>query len=487
MKLIEKTKSVIDHTTMYRSALYLLIALAAWSLVLAFIDVLDFNPLSMVSNLVILVGVGFAVDRLFAYMFGTHPNKESIYISALILYFLFSPSGTPQSFVLMAIIATLAAASKYLLAWRGRHIFNPAATAAVIAGLVGLGQASWWVATPWMLPLVLIHGVMLAYKTRRTDMVLWHIGITYVVSAFVAMIHGTFSLSLLWTILASYPIIFLACFMLTEPLTLAPKRMQRIIIATGIALLAYGQLSIAGVLVSPEIALLIGNLAAFIIGKKRGIILTLKGRRPLAGNQVEYVFEASRRLRFEAGQYIELHIPHTGSDMRGMRRMFTLASRSNARKLRIITRHDQPSSTYKKTLLKLPVGSKVRATGIYGDFTLPTDPSRKVLLLAGGVGVTPFIAFNEELRRRDETRDVTLIYAIKDSREDLHAEYFEDGPIRTVVHVGELSAEVIAKYVDDLSQREVYISGPPAMVRSVSRQLGPYHPVSIHRDFFAGY
>ena len=275
--------------------------------------------------------------------------------------------------------------------------------------------------------------------------------------------------------------------MLTEPLTLAPKHIQRIIIAIGIALLTYSQLSIAGISVSPEIALLIGNLTAFIVGRKQGIILTLKGRRPLSGNQVEYIFETSRRLRFEAGQYIELHIPHAGSDMRGVRRIFTLASRSNAHKLRVITRHDQPSSTYKKTLLKLPVGSKVRATGIYGDFIMPADPSRKLLLLAGGIGITPFIAFNDELRRRGETRDVTLVYAVKDPRECIHAEYFEDGPIKVITHIGELSTKDIAEYVDDLSQRDVYISGPPAMVRTVSSQLGPHHPVSIHRDFFAGY
>ena len=58
----------------------------------------------------------------------------------------------------------LALASKYALAWRGRHIFNPAAAGAFLAGLTGLNIATWWAATPAMLWLVLPGVLLVLYR-----------------------------------------------------------------------------------------------------------------------------------------------------------------------------------------------------------------------------------------------------------------------------------------------------------------------------------
>ncbi|HEY0273932.1 MAG TPA: HipA N-terminal domain-containing protein, partial [Chitinophaga sp.] len=55
------------------------------------------------------------------------------------------------------------------------------------------------------------------------------------------------------------------------------------------------------------------------------------------------------------------------------------------------------NKTMQSRLLKIdekdmPVGARVGATGLGGDFLLPADRARPLLLIAGGIGITPFAA-----------------------------------------------------------------------------------------------
>ncbi len=483
MILISRVKAHIDQTTMYRTILYTLSGLAVWSVVLAFIGAIDFNPLSMVLSLAIVLASAFAVDRLLAYIFSVYPNVESIFITALIVYFLITPSGSSQSFVLLALAGALAAASKYLIVWRGRHVFNPAAAGVFLTGLLGVGYASWWVATPWLLPFVLTGALLVIYKTRRSDMVKYYVGASIAVILIGAIVQERATVDLVLAIFLSYPVVFFAGFMLTEPLTLAPRRAQRNWIAVVVAVVAYAQFTIGPLSASPEFALLVGNLVSFIIARRHGVRLTLVGRRKLAGDQVEYRFKPARQMHFEAGQYLELHIPHARADARGVRRMFTIASSPDKQEIRIITRHPHESSTYKKTLMKLALGTDVRATGVWGDFVLPRDRAQKLLLIAGGVGVTPFLSQSKELHSE---RNVMLIYAVNSRKEMLELPPVIDRA-NVIVHEGAVDDTVLRRVAHNLSQYSVYVSGPPAMVDSVTDAASTLGAVDIKRDFFAGY
>ncbi len=483
MITLSRIKKHIDQTTMYRTALYTLSGLAVWSVVLAFIGAIDFNPLSMVLSLVIVLAVAFCVDRLLAYVFRVYPNVESIFITALIVYFLITPSGSSQSFVLLALAGIFAAASKYLIVWRGRHVFNPAAVGVFLTGLLGVGYASWWVATPWLLPFVLTGALLVVYKTRRSDMVKYYVGASMVMIFLGAIIQERATVDLVLAIFLSYPVVFFAGFMLTEPLTLAPRRAQRNWIAVLVAVVSYAQFTIGPLSASPEFALLVGNLVSFVIARRHGIRLRLVGRRKLAGDQVEYRFTPHRQLRFEAGQYLELHIPHARADARGVRRMFTIASSPDEQEIRIITRHPHESSTYKKMLMKLPIGANVRATGVWGDFVLPRNRAQKLLLIAGGVGLTPFLSQSRELHRQP---NVTLIYAVNSKKEMLELPSAIDRA-NVIVHEGVIDDTVLRQVAPSLSHYLVYISGPPVMVDAVTDAASTLGAVDIKRDFFAGY
>ncbi|NKF34112.1 flavodoxin reductase, partial [Pseudomonas sp. BGM005] len=78
---------------------------------------------------------------------------ESSLVTALILLFVLRPGIEPLALLGLAIAGAVASLSKYLIAWRGRHILNPAAFGAAVVSILGsfgafewLGtSSSWWV------------------------------------------------------------------------------------------------------------------------------------------------------------------------------------------------------------------------------------------------------------------------------------------------------------------------------------------------------
>ena len=77
-----------------------------------------------------------------------------------------------DEYVFLVWAATLAMASKYIVARHHLHLFNPAALAVVVTGVFAGQTASWWVATSAMTPYVIVGGLLVVRKLRRGDLVL---------------------------------------------------------------------------------------------------------------------------------------------------------------------------------------------------------------------------------------------------------------------------------------------------------------------------
>ncbi len=70
--------------------------------------------------------------------------------------------------------------------------------------------------------------------------------------------------------------------------------------------------------------------------------------------------------------------------------MFSISSPPADRVLTISTKIPDRASTFKQRMADLPEGTAVTATTISGDFVLPRNAALPVLLIAGGIGITPF-------------------------------------------------------------------------------------------------
>jgi predicted ferric reductase len=172
------------------------------------------------------------------------------------------------------------------------------------------------------------------------------------------------------------------------------------------------------------------------------------------------------RLHAEAGQFFLWRF--LTLDRWWASHPFSLSAAPDGRSLRITVK---ALGDHSAKLATVPVGTRVLAEGPFGVFTEAARRRERVLLVAGGIGITPIralleqvrgdavvlyrvvhaddIVFQHELDEIAERRDIRLEYVVGDHRTDDGARLLDS------THLHEL--------VPDIEERDVYVCGPPAM------------------------
>jgi ferredoxin-NADP reductase len=496
----------LNSTTMYRLLIYYLGGLLGVAFVLSLFGNLGFSPVALAVSVAILVTACWAINRVLAFVFRAPVNHESSIITALILALIITPKLGQFDILFLLAAAGLAMASKYVLTIRDVHIFNPAAIAVVITAIGPRQDASWWVGTAAMLPFVLIGGLLVMRKIRREQMVLSFFAAAFVATLLIAL-HGQQDVATSLKHLAlTSPLFFLGFVMLTEPLTSPGTMGKQTLYAVLVALLMLPQTHIGRFYTSPEIALILGNIFAYLIDPRARIFPVLVEKFRTASDSLDFVFNPGRQLAYQPGQYMEWTLPHGGIDDRGNRRYFTLASSPTEQTLRLGVKFYNPSSSYKLAMLDMTSDTPMVASQVAGDFVLPRSKKRKLAFIAGGIGVTPFRSMMKYLLDTNEQRDVRMLYAAKSADDIAYRDVFEQarqqlGTQTTYVLsqsdvtpdpyevVGRIDTEMIARAIPDYRERMFYISGSHEMVVSVQDALSklgvPRRHIKV--DYFPGY
>lgn len=215
------------------------------------------------------------------------------------------------------------------------------------------------------------------------------------------------------------------------------------------------------------------------------------------GERVYYLLlETSVQLpHFKPGQF--LHLSIDDFDPAGgfwpESRVFSIASTDGERSISIVY---SVKGRYTKAMEKyLEPGKQVWIKFPYGDFVI--DPANKkgkrLVLVAGGTGIAPFIPFLQECLKEKRTGlDVHLYYGVRTAdlvlfpdlllrcsdelagfRYDL---FIEDGSIFKQGNMrfsrrGILDIDAIYEETADTRNCEYYLSGPPGMIQAFSRKL----------------
>lgn len=203
-------------------------------------------------------------------------------------------------------------------------------------------------------------------------------------------------------------------------------------------------------------------------------------------------FRHDEPLVWEAGQYVQVEIPHDNPDDKGTKRWFTNAAAPYEGVLQITTRIT--ATTFKQALSHLEPGDRITLRQYpEGDFTwVETDVP--VIFVAGGIGVTPFHSILKQRLHDGEALDVTLIYGSRSQGvafgDELTLWEEADHSLRVHRVVGEpLTVEVLTDLVPDLLKSLVYVSGPEPMVEALGgalRAAGLPNP-QLKEDSFPGY
>ncbi|WP_159501937.1 FAD-dependent oxidoreductase [Microbacterium sp. 18062] len=509
--------AVLGRFSMYRLVQLALGILAAIAFVLSFFGLVTPTPWEILATGAVLSLVSVGADAVAQRVLRLPLRTESSLITSTILLFVLRPTIEPIGLLGIAIAALAASVSKYLLVWRGRHIFNPAAVGAtvvtVIAALLpldaGIGGSAWWVGTPVLFGPVLLLGLLVLWRTEKVRVVGLFLLVAIVVNLVRVVVQyqqSGFEFDLgtvIGQVLTASPFLFLGAFMLSEPLTLPPRRRQQLVVAALVGVLAGWPIPVGYMTLGQERALLIGNLIAFLFCLRAAVRLTLTSRESPSATVRELTFRARRPVPFIAGQYLELDVPHRRPDARGTRRPFSIVSApEDLPTVRVAYRDGVgPQSTYKRALAAVESGETLAVTGVWGDFVLPKDASHPILMVAAGIGVTPFVSQLRHLAATGGRRDVVLVFVASDAsqlvfRDDIAAAgvpvavFTRDEPVDLPAGWSwaggtRIDAASLERAVPDVAARHAYISGPPALIADLAPTLRRAR--SITTDAFSGY
>lgn len=497
---------ILDRITMYRLVLYVLSGLLGLSVVLAGVGLLPFSPLSLLVSIAFLVLACWSADNILSRILGVTTNIESSLITALILALLLDPVRSPDDLQLLGWAALLAMASKYLLGFNNKHIFNPAALAVVVTAFALHADASWWVGTRSMLPAVLLGGLLIVRKLRQEMLFASFLAGALVTVVVVSTLQSLPVARELEQLLVASPLFFVATVMLTEPISLPPTRKLRIVYGLLAGLLIVPQVHVGPIFSTPELALVAANIFSFAVSPKQRVLLKLRRRSTIGADILDFAFTPSQPLAFAPGQYLEMTLGSRRADRRGNRRYFTIASSPTEDSVRFGVRFYQPGSTFKQALRTLDSRTSVFAGQVAGDFTLPRDPKQKLAFLAGGIGITPYRSMLKYLLDTRQQRDIVLIYANRRANEIAYGDVLRAAQETLSAKVlytltdlaaipqqwnglrGRITEEMVHQAIPDFHERTFYLSGPPAMVTNYERVLKNLGVPrrQIKRDYFAG-
>lgn len=155
-------------------------------------------------------------------------------------------------------------------------------------------------------------------------------------------------------------------------------------------------------------------------------------------------------------------------------RAFSIASVPEEEIMTIGTRTGEDVSAFKKELISMKKGDKVAIRGPFGWFKIQ-DSSSPIVMIAGGVGITPVRALLKYLEK-DDSRPVELIYSSSDYY--LFEEEIEEivlGNEKLTLHKTHTRAEtdeILSKLVNKYEgSAYYYISGARPFIRNIKKKI----------------
>ena len=223
--------------------------------------------------------------------------------------------------------------------------------------------------------------------------------------------------------------------------------------------------------------------------------LILVAKRPETEDVMSFLFRSDAPLKWRAGQFLHYSLPHPDADDRGITRYFTIASAPFEGHVMLTTRFaGERSSSFKRALRRLPVGAAVDVGAPDGDFVFD-DPSGEHVLIAGGIGVTPFRAILLDLDHHEVPIHATLLYAnrtpdfVYKAEMDRLAGRHRGLVVRYLVSPARITDALIRGVAADLAKPTFHVSGPEPFVETLGTMLSGAGVPDAHvkRDYFPGY
>lgn len=226
-------------------------------------------------------------------------------------------------------------------------------------------------------------------------------------------------------------------------------------------------------------------------------------KKIIAENTLYLEFKVAEPFIFKAGQFLNWELINPPfQDNKGSTRSFTIAYEPNNEGIiALATRLSE--SAFKRSLAKMDLGDELEISRPMGSFLLPSENS-ELIMLAGGIGITPFISQLKHIKNNDLHYKIKLLHfnqrqqttpwlqELTDLSQTLPD--FEYLPIMSndpdwTGEQGLVSADLITKHNSNLTNPFYLVVGPPKMVEATLRELGNLEisQDQIITETFSGY
>ncbi len=218
-------------------------------------------------------------------------------------------------------------------------------------------------------------------------------------------------------------------------------------------------------------------------------------------------FEKPSNWTFQAGQYLDMTvIDPEETDAEGNTRTFSIASSPHETTLMVATR--MRDTAFKRTLKALQLGTAVQIDGPAGVLTLDSNSARTAVLLAGGIGITPFRSMVLRAAEQELPRQIFLFYSnhrpedapFLDELQALERENPNYKLIASMTEMaksqrrwngetGKIDKGMLSRYLKNAVSPIYYVAGPPEMVKGLHGMLSEAETGNddIRVEEFAGY
>ena len=192
---------------------------------------------------------------------------------------------------------------------------------------------------------------------------------------------------------------------------------------------------------------------------------------------------------FMPGQYIELWLPQSSH----LSRAYSIANAPHGDGgVELHIRRVDGGRFTAWAFGEMKVGDRLQARGPLGSFTMRSLPDTPLLFIAGGTGLAPVLALLEQQVHFAPIRDMALIWGMRQTADfyalntlqsllaaapnlqvQLAAENgdWASSEIDRVTFTQGTVLDILASNARMLVNRDVYVAGPPMMLRGVARAL----------------
>jgi ferredoxin-NADP reductase len=190
---------------------------------------------------------------------------------------------------------------------------------------------------------------------------------------------------------------------------------------------------------------------------------------------------------FLPGQFVQVEVEYEPG--KKARRSYTIASSPTQRAfVEISVKREEHGAVSRFLNEHLSVGDLIKVTGPFGAFTFTGTDAESIVLIAGGVGITPMMSVLRYLTDKAWPGEIFLLYGARSTEEFVFREEIERLERRHAnLHVlaamprapgtvwlgpeGNLTRELITAAVPQIGSRRIHLCGPPAMMSAVRALL----------------